>query len=105
MSINIFIEVVKNLADNNLLRGDLIGLLPELKENWIYAIKALLISTVDKHIAKSYILQKLRYCANHVGLEHTFLSIYRLLIYKAIKTVAEKFTAIKRDENVNERKT
>jgi len=81
-----FIKMIKMVERVNISRGTIIDLLnaESHKDLWKYTMKALIIGGDKYLIAKSYILEKLDYCKQHLNKPYGFLSISRYNIYKEL---------------------
>lgn len=66
-------------------RGVIIDKLSHLSDNWVIAIKSLLIKNIQATISRSYLVQKLGFAKNHPDKPYLFLDVYGIIIYIAIK--------------------
>lgn len=86
MNIEYYIdEIIKKFPEKKISRGNIIDHLSNCDDNWVLALKALLIKKNTFYIYIYYLLEKLEFMKNNPNKEHLFLDIQALNIYNALK--------------------
>jgi len=89
MKIETFIEYLKARPERQITRGAIIDHIAGYNDTWILVVKALLIKSSVKHIAKSYLLEKLNFMRKNKGNERIILDFNGMKIFRVLFYVSQ----------------
>jgi len=86
MDIEYFINFIQSLQVVRFTRGFIIDHIALCKDDWVFALKALLIKNTEKHIFKSYLLEKLNFMREHPDCPYAFLDTEGAFIFSRLRS-------------------
>ncbi len=84
MEIEEFISLIEKAENSEITRGAIIDYIAGNEDDWVLAIKALLIVTPKRYMHRGYLLEKLAFMKNNPD-PYLFLSRQPLIIYNVLK--------------------
>lgn len=85
MEIEYFITFIQAQQVLMFTRGQIIDYIAENNDEWIFALKALLIKNTKKYIHKSYLLEKLKFMKAHPDQPYSFLDCEGAFIFSRLR--------------------
>lgn len=85
MEIDGFINLIRSQNVLMFTRGRIIDCIAENNDDWIFALKALLIKNTKKFIHKSYLLEKLKFMKDHPDQPYSFLDCEGVFIFSRLR--------------------
>lgn len=73
MEIEYFINFIQGKQVVRFSRGQIIDYIADNHDDWVMALKALIIKTPKKYIYKYYVLEKLNFMKRHPSMPYEFL--------------------------------
>jgi len=85
VEIEYFINLIKSKNVLVFTRGQIIDYIADNGNDWVFALKALLIKNSDKYIFKSYLLEKLNFMREQPDRPYAFLDTEGAFIFSRLR--------------------